>query len=82
MQSFSFFNPKPTISDRELATGLRWFTLEGTTSLGLFSITTSGFLVAFALALGANNFHIGVLAALPFIMQIQVLMLTSHSGAR
>jgi len=70
MHSFSFFNPKPTISDRELATGLRWFTLEGTTSLALFSITTSGFLVAFALALGANNFHIGVLAALPFIMQI------------
>ncbi len=66
---FRFLSPKPTISDRELAAGLRWFTLEGMVSLGLFSITTSGFLAAFALALGANNFQIGVLAAIPCIMQ-------------
>jgi MFS family permease/enamine deaminase RidA (YjgF/YER057c/UK114 family) len=45
-------------------------TWEGAVSLGLFSITTSGFLVAFALALGANNYHIGILAAIPFLMQI------------
>ena len=37
--------------------------------MGFFSITTSGFLTAFALALGANNLQIGILAALPFIMQ-------------
>jgi len=40
------------------------------TALGLFSITTSGFLAAFALALGANNLQIGILAALPFLTQI------------
>ena len=38
--------------------------------MGFNSITTSGILVAFALALGANNFQIGILAAIPFIMQI------------
>ncbi len=38
--------------------------------MGFSSITTSGILVAFALALGANNFQIGVLAAVPFIMQL------------
>jgi MFS family permease len=64
------FRPKPTISDQELNTGLRWLTLEGTVSLGFNSITTSGFLAAYALALGANTVHIGILAALPFIMQI------------
>jgi len=65
-----FLKPKPTISERDLMVGLRWFTLEGMASLGLFSITTSGFLAAFALALGANNLQIGILAAIPFIMQI------------
>jgi hypothetical protein len=44
--------------------------LEGGFSIGFFSITTSGFLAAFALALGANNFQIGILAAIPFAMQI------------
>jgi MFS family permease len=53
-----------------LDSGLRWFALEGMAALGLFSITTSGFLAGFALALGANAFHIGILAAIPFLMQI------------
>jgi len=64
------FQPKPTISESELTSGLRWLTLEGTVSLGFNSITTSGFLAAYALALGADSLHIGVLAALPFLMQI------------
>ena len=38
--------------------------------MGFFSITTSGFLAAFALALGASNLQIGILAALPFAMQV------------
>jgi MFS family permease len=37
--------------------------------MGFFSITTSGFLAAYALLLGCNNFQIGVLAALPFLTQ-------------
>jgi MFS family permease len=64
------FQPRPTISDNELSEGLRWWTWEGAASLGFNSITTSGFLAAFALALGANNFQIGILAAIPFLMQI------------
>jgi MFS family permease len=63
------FRPKPTISDQDIAGGLRWLTWEGTASMGFFSITTSGFLVAYALVLGCNNFQIGILAALPFITQ-------------
>ncbi len=70
MSLFKFLAPKPTISERELTAGLKWFTLEGAASQGLFSITTSGFLVAFALALGASNLQIGILAAIPSTMQI------------
>lgn len=45
-------------------------TWEGMASIGYTSITTSGFLAAYALAIGANNFQIGMLASLPFIMQL------------
>jgi MFS family permease len=70
MNIFSFLQPRPTLSEQEVSRGLRWLTWEGTVSLGFNSITTSGILVAFALALGADNFQIGVLAAIPFIMQL------------
>ena len=69
MDFLGFLRPKPTISDEEVKTGLRWLTWEGTVSMGFSSITTSGILAAFALALGANNLQIGILAAIPFIMQ-------------
>ncbi|HJX03585.1 MAG TPA: MFS transporter [Dehalococcoidia bacterium] len=64
------FRPKPTISEGDIEKGIRWWTREGTVSLGFNSIVTSGFLAAFALALGANNFQIGILAAIPFLLQI------------
>jgi len=66
---FGFLKPKPTISDEEVKVGLKWLTLEGAVSMGFNSITTSGILAAFALALGATNLQIGILAAIPFIMQ-------------
>ena len=51
-------------------------TLEGMATLGFWSVVTSGFLAAYALALGANNFQIGVLAALPFLTQpIQIVVI-------
>ncbi len=65
----NFLKPKPTLTDEEISKGLRWMTLEGISSMGFGSITGSGFLAAYALILGANNFQIGILAALPFITQ-------------
>lgn len=38
--------------------------------MGFTSIIGSGFLAAFALALGADNFQIGLLASIPFITQL------------
>ena len=70
------FAPKPTISKEDIDNGLRWMTLEGMATLGFWSIVTSGFLAAYALALGANNLQIGILAALPFLTQpIQIAII-------
>lgn len=69
-------SPRPTISDQDVAKGLRNLTWEGVAAMGLFSITTSGFLAAYALLLGCNNFQIGILAAIPFITQpIQIVVI-------
>ncbi|HEX75729.1 MAG TPA: MFS transporter [Dehalococcoidia bacterium] len=79
------FQPKPSLSDQEVKHGLRMLTWEGMASMGFFSITTSGFLAAFALALGANNFQIGILAAIPFItspLQIPVILLVERLRQR
>lgn len=69
----SIFQPKETLSDSDIARGLKWLTWEGVASMGFGSITGSGFLAAFALLLGANNFQIGILASIPFAtMPLQV----------
>ena len=66
---FAFLQPKPTISENELRSGLRALTLQGTVMMGFDAITSGGFMAAYALSLGASNSQIGILAALPFIMQ-------------
>ena len=71
------FLPQPTLSDDDIARGAKWLTWEGAASLGFGSIAGSGFLAAYALLMGANNFQIGVLAALPFLVQpTQILVIT------
>jgi len=70
MNLIKAFKPKPTISEQEVKKGLRWLTYEGMASLGFNSITTSGFLAAFALLLGASNLQIGIVAAIPFLMHL------------
>ena len=68
--------PKPTLTDEEVQSGLKWWTLEGMASHGFWSITTSGFLAAYALALGCNNLEIGILASLPLLTQpIQIFFI-------
>ena len=47
--------------------------LEGVASGALFSLGSGGFMAAYALALGANNLQVGILAALPFITQVAQL---------
>jgi MFS family permease len=70
MRLMTAFQPKTILSREEVMRGLRALTWEGIASTGFSSLTTSTFLVAFALALGADNFQIGVLASLPFITDL------------
>jgi MFS family permease len=70
MKLFQFLKPKETLTNKEVDAGLRWLILDGMVSNGFNSITTSGLLAAFALALGANNLQIGILASIPFMLQI------------
>ncbi len=64
-----FLLPKPSLSDQDVERGMKWLTWEGAATMGYSSITESGFLTAYALLMGANNFQIGFLAALPFLIQ-------------
>jgi len=65
----SFLSPQSNISEDERSRGLTLLVWEGVSTMGFGSIMSSGFITAYALLLGANNLEIGILAALPFIMQ-------------
>ena len=69
----AFLRPSSTLTQRDVADGLRLMTREGVSSATMFSLASGGFMAAYALALGANNFQIGVLAALPFFTQVMQL---------
>jgi MFS family permease len=70
MRLQNILQPRTILSRDEVRRGLRALTWEGMASTGFSSITASTFLVAFTLALGANNFQIGVLASIPFITDL------------
>lgn len=64
---------------------MRMMTWEGVASVSMFSVTTSGLLAAFALALGASNLQIGILAGIPFItqpLQIPAILLVERFRRR
>jgi MFS family permease len=66
----SLLRPSPSLKPGEVSQGLLWLTLEGAASMGFSSITSSGLLASFALALGASSFIVGIIAAIPFVAQI------------
>ena len=79
------FNAKVTLSRQEVTRGLRALTWETVASTGFSTLTSSTFLVAFAVALGAGNLQIGILASLPFItdiVQIPAVWLVEKTGLR
>ena len=69
-QFVTSLQPKPTLTEEESQRALRLFVWEGAATMGLGSIIGGGFLAAYALALGANTFQIGVLAALPSPLRV------------
>ncbi len=64
------FSPQDNISPEELEIGLRWLTRNGVGTQVMESIAGGAFLTAFALVLGANNFYIGLIAAIPHFANI------------
>ena len=65
-----FLRASPTLTDAEVKSSLRLMVWEGVGSWGQFSLGSGGFMAAYALALGANNLQVGLLAALPFLTQV------------
>ncbi len=57
------------LTEDELNRGLRAVTLDGLATQALITLSSGVFLVAFALKLGASNFTIGLLAAIPMLAQ-------------
>ena len=79
------FRPRAALSDEERSAGLRVTTWQAVSASAADGFASGGFLAAFALAMGANNTQIGIMTALPFLMQpIQMLalVLVERTGVR
>ena len=64
----------PEMTEQDTRTGLRNMTWQAVAAAGADGLASGGFLAAFALILGASNFHIGIMTAIPFIVQpLQIL---------
>jgi MFS family permease len=64
------FKPKRALTETELKSGLKLLILDGLTAEAMTTLTGGAFLVAMALLMGASNFQIGLLAALPTFTNI------------
>jgi len=65
-----FFAPRSEVSEQEVDKGIRLIAWDGVCTMSMGALAGGVFLVAFALSLGASNFHIGLLAAIPFLAQV------------
>lgn len=77
--------PAKRITNRQRSFGLLWLVRNGIASQAMETLTIGPFLVAYALALGASNLQIGILAAVPHLAQFAQLLgvyLVEHFRAR
>ncbi len=65
----AFLRPSTELNDETGQRGLKALTFQAIAASSADGLMSGGFLAAFALLLGASNFHIGILTALPFMMQ-------------
>src|SRR5215218_3038487 len=66
--------PKKELTEQEVQKGLRLVIGDGLATEAMTALTGGAFLVAMALLMGANNFQIGLLAALPTFTNIFQLL--------
>ena len=67
---FGFLRPNPTLTEQGVQLSLRLMRWDGVAAGAMFTLGSGGFMAAYALALGANNLQIGILAALPHAAQV------------
>jgi len=65
----AFLQPSSELTDEVRQRGMKALTFQAIAAAGADGLMSGGFLASFALLLGASNFHIGILTALPFMMQ-------------
>jgi MFS family permease len=68
------FKPKTVLTEAEVKRGLTLVIGDGIATEAMTTLTGGAFLVAFSLLLGANNFQIGLLAALPTVTNFSQLI--------
>ena len=66
---FNFLRPKAELTDADRARNSTIMMRQIFASSGADGFVSGGFLAAFALLIGASNLHIGIMTAIPFIMQ-------------
>ncbi len=64
------FEAKEKLTNAEIDAGLKSVVKDGVASQSMLTLTAGVFLIAFALKLGASNFMIGVLMAIPPLTQL------------
>ncbi len=64
------FKPQDSVSEGEFRHSFRWLQYQAILSIASGNIITGSLLSAYALALGADNLHIGLLAAIPFLFTV------------
>ncbi|MDE2939484.1 MAG: MFS transporter [Chloroflexota bacterium] len=82
---FNFLKPSPTLSERDVQRTLLRMRWDAVTGGAMFSIGGGGFMAAYALALGASNLQVGILAALPpvsQVIQLPAILLSEKFRAR
>ncbi|MCB0807023.1 MAG: MFS transporter [Bacteroidales bacterium] len=67
------FNTKEQLETSDISRAEKAVTIDGIASLGMGSLQGGVFLSAFAIALGANNYEIGLIASFAFISQLMQL---------
>ncbi|HYF71129.1 MAG TPA: MFS transporter, partial [Ohtaekwangia sp.] len=68
--NFEPLKPKPALTEEEVNRGLKLVIGDGLAAEVMTTFTGGAFLVAMALLMGASNFQIGLLAALPMSTQM------------
>ncbi|WP_225975038.1 hypothetical protein [Anseongella ginsenosidimutans] len=72
--SKKWFAPSEELSEKQVNAGLKLLVKDGLAAEVMAALTGGTFLVALALSLGASNFQIGLLAALPTLANLFQLL--------